>query len=228
MTWQAIAPRGRLVLVNGRRAHLVGFGQELAHWSLHRVPDDSRQPGHVLWCDGDHGFNPYDFAELNLERGHEAAAGAERLLVKRCMTAFQWDTVLTQHLEDKLRHTATDLVIVSPFERLFVHEELRDWEQEDYVRFAASYLRGLAKRMDVPILLCVDMARWWQTHPVLAQATYEAVHERWSIDAPDGRWRARDDVTGQVVDPWLRRQVTLVDYEDVAVPVLVRPWRPVA
>ncbi len=40
-------------------------------------------------------------AELNLERGHEADAGAPRVLAKRCMTAFQRGTVLTGHLDQK-------------------------------------------------------------------------------------------------------------------------------
>ncbi len=202
--WSAITQPG-LNLLDGRRRDLTGFCQELAHEAL------QQGEGHVLWCDGDHGFDPYHMAELNMERGHAADEGAQRLLIKRCMTAFQWDTVLTKHLAEKLEDTPTDLVVIAPFDRLFVHDELRDWEQEDYVRFALPYLRRLAKKHDVPMVLSVDMARWWQSHPVLAQMTYEAVQSRWRIDSP-GRWRAQE-AGGEIIDPHLRAQVTLHDWE---------------
>lgn len=217
--WSRLMEPG-LTLLSGQRRDLRGFAQELCHERIH-------DGGMVLWCDGDHGFDPYHMAELNLERGHLADEGAERVLVKRCMTPFQWDAVLTKHLDEKLLQVDAELVIVSPFDRLFSTDELQDWEQEDYTRFAVRHLKNLARRHQVPVLLFVDMPRWWRTHPVLAQTTYEAVHARWSIDAPGGRWRAMQDVTGEVVDPWLRRQVTLLDFveDPVPLPVLTKARR---
>lgn len=213
--WSSLTVPGRLGLLSGRRRDLRDFHQELAHHALRT------HPGTVLWCDGDHGFDPYDLAELNLTRGLQADDGAERVLVKRCISAFQWDTVLTKHLPEKLEETDASLVLAAPYDRLFVHEELRDWEQEDYVRYSLGFLRDLARRRGVPILLSVDMERWWRTHPVLAQMTYEAVDARWGIARPDGRWHAREDTTGAVVDPYLRRQVTLLDFVEESVPVPV-------
>ncbi len=217
--WQPLLEPG-LTLLAGSRRDLRGFGQELCHHAVHSGD------GAVLWCDGDHGFDPYHMAELNLERGHQADHGAQRVLVKRCMTPFQWDTVLTKHLDEKLAIVDADVAIVSPFDRLYSTDELQDWEQEDFTRFALKHLKNLSRRHRIPILLFVDMQRWWRTHPILAQATYEAVHTRWSIDAPDGRWRAIQD-TGRVIDPWLRHQVTLLDFveEPVPVPVMTKSRR---
>lgn len=194
---------------------MTGFLQELTHFAVHR------HPGAVLWCDGGHTFNPAEFAELNLTRGFAADDGAERVLVKRCMTPFQWDSTLTQHLGDKLAQAEAALVVANPFDALWRHEEIQDWEQEDYTRFSLQVLHGLARRHKVPILLGVDVDRLWRTHPVLARAIVEAVDERWRVAAPDGRWKAvRDD--GVVLDPDLRRQVTLLDYvkEELRVPLL--------
>ncbi len=211
--WSPLLEPG-LGLLSGNRGDLRGFGQELCHHAIHE------RPGPVLWCDGDHGFDPYHMAELNLERGHQADHGAERVLIKRCMTPFQWDTVLTKHLDEKLLQMDAEVVIVSPFDRLFSTDELQDWEQEDYTRYALKHLKNLTRRHHIPILLFVDLQRWWRTHPILAQATYEAVHTRWSIDAPNGRWRAICE-DGTTIDPWLRRQVTLLDFMDDVVPVPV-------
>ncbi|MFA5944998.1 MAG: hypothetical protein WC876_11105 [Candidatus Thermoplasmatota archaeon] len=213
--WQPLLEPGRLALLHAPQRRLTGFLQELTHFAVHR------HPGAVLWCDGSHTFNPEEFGELNLTRGFAADDGADRVLIKRCMTPFQWDSTLSQHLGEKLQHTEASLVVVHPFDTLWTHEEIADWEQEDYTRFSLRHLHGVARRHGVPILLGVDMDRWWRTHPVLARATVEAVDARWTLTAPDGRWVAvRDD--GLALDPYLRRQVTLLDYIDGEVDLAVR------
>ena len=213
--WSPLLEPGRLALLSGPQPVATGFLQELTQFAVHR------RPGAVLWCDGAHTFNPAEFAELNLTRGLAADDGADRVLVKRCMTPFQWDSTLTQHLGDKLAQAEAALVVANPFDALWRHEEIQDWEQEDYTRFSLKVLHGLARRHKVPILLGADVDRLWRTHPVLARAIVEAVDERWTVAAPGGRWKAaRDD--GLVLDPDLRRQVTLLDYvreEVVAVPL---------
>ncbi|MHB8633956.1 MAG: hypothetical protein ACYDBQ_08340, partial [Thermoplasmatota archaeon] len=162
--WSQLLAPG-LTLLDGRAGSLRRFLQELAHHAL------QSSAGNVLWCDGDHGFNPYDFAEVNLTRGLAAEEGGTRLLVKRCMTPFQWYGTLAHHLPQKIEHAEAALAIVNPFDRLWSTDELADWEQEDYVRFVVPHLKEVAKQRQVPILLGVDMARWWRTHPALAQAT---------------------------------------------------------
>ncbi|HVL87431.1 MAG TPA: hypothetical protein VM681_05420 [Candidatus Thermoplasmatota archaeon] len=159
-----------LCLVDAPRNAARRLFQTLAHRAVHRDPH-----GHVLWCDGDHGFDPYDFAEENLVRGFAADEGADRVLVKRCMTPFQWDAVLTKHLSQKLSTTRTSLVLVLPFDALFSTEELADWEQVDYVTYGLSHLSGLAARHAVPILLGVDLRRWSATLPELAAIARQAV-----------------------------------------------------
>lgn len=223
--WSPLLAPGRLSLVHAGRATLRDFGQEAAHHLIHS------HDGSVLWCDGDHGFNPYDFAEVNLTRGYEADWGADRLLVKRCMTPFQWDTVLTKQLDQKLVDTYTSAVFAIPFDRLFSTDELKDWEQEDYVAFAVNHLKRLARRHHVPILLGVDMAAWWKTHPVLAATTFDGVDDRWSLGREAGRWRAVRDRDRRILEPTRGRQVTLEDFveeEHVVEAVVAGEPRPVA
>jgi hypothetical protein len=218
VVWEPLLEPGRLALLAAPQPLATGFLQELTHAAVHR--DDHRL---VLWCDGAHTFDPSEFAELNLVRGLAADDGAGRVLVKRCMTPFQWDSTLSQHLGDKLAQAEAGLVAVNPFDALWRHEEIQDWEQEDYTRFSVRHLHGLARRHRVPILLGVDVERLWRTHPTLAKAIVEGVDERWAVSMPDGRWRAvRHD--GLEVDPYLRRQVTLLDY--AAEPSPVAPWPP--
>lgn len=202
--WDRLLDPG-LVLLSGPRAPLRSLCHMLAHHAVHA------DPGAVLWCDGDHGFDPYRFAERNLEAGFEADDGAERVLVKRCMTPFQWATVLNHHLPDKLREVEASVVLAAPFDRLFSTDELQDWEQEDYVHHTLRHLRDVARRHRIPVLLTVDMARWWHSHPVLAAETYQAATARWSVSEVRGRLR----VEGKhevLVEPGLRTQSTLWDF----------------
>ncbi len=216
--WTPLLLPGRVALLDAAQPLATGVLQELTHFAV------QRHPGTVLWCDGSHTFNPAEFAELNLTRGFCADEGASRVLVKRCMTPFQWDSTLTQHLGDKMEQADTALVAVNPFDALWRHEEIQDWEQEDYTRFSVQHLGKLAWRHKVPILLGVDVDRLWRTHPALARATVEGVDDHWTVTAPGGRWRAaRED--GLVLDPYLRRQVTLLDYGPKELVVSLPPRR---
>jgi hypothetical protein len=219
--WGPLLATGRLTLLNGPRRVARSLLQELTHHAL------AAHEGAVLWCDGDHGFDPYDFAEVNLEQGREADHGADRVLIKRCMTPFQWDTVLTQHLDRKLLETPTALVIATPYDRLFSTDELADWEQEDYVRYSLKHLVRLARRHTLPIVMSIDMAHWWRTHPTLARLAYEAAHQRWSINRSRAALRATNEATGETIRKAYQRMVTLYDFEDAQAPPLVlHPVRP--
>jgi hypothetical protein len=205
--WASVMKPGALALLHGTARDLRGFFQELCNAALHA------RTGNVLWCDSEHGFNPHDFAELNLTRGFSAETHADRMLIRRCLTPFQWYTTLSRHLPRDLDEAETALAVVNPFHNLWSTDELADWEAEDYVRFIVPHLKAVAKKSQVPILLGVDMNRWWRSHPTLAQVTHEGVDVRWSVTDMGDRWRAvRDD--GFVLDPLLRRHVTLLDYLD--------------
>lgn len=202
--WAPILRPG-LHLLSGTRRDLRVFGQELAHEVVHADGRDT-----VLWCDGDHGFNPYHFAELNLTRGFQADHGAQRVLVKRCMTAFQWDSLMTQQLQEKLAlDPHVRLVYAAPYDALLTHDELQDWEQEDHTRFSLRHLQAAAKRFQVPIVLACGMKRWWQTHPILAQMAYETAQERWQVACHDRPVLVHEG-TGAVVAP--RQRVNLLDF----------------
>ena len=210
--WQPLLQPG-LGLLAGSRRLLPNFCQTLSQHALHT------NPGAVLWLDGAHCFNPYDFAEQNLQAGYAADDGADRMLIKRCMTAFQWDTVLTQHLDEKLLQVDASMVIAAPFDRLLTHEELQDWEQEDYTRYALHHLKNLTRRYQIPILLAVDMDRLWRTHPILARATYEAAHHRWAITHNGyGFCAAQQD--GSTIDAGLH-QITLLNFLPENTPLFV-------
>ncbi|MGQ0536306.1 MAG: hypothetical protein ACT4PT_09560 [Methanobacteriota archaeon] len=170
-----------------------------------------QRSGTVLWCDGDHGFNPYSFAEINLVRGLAADHGAERVLVKRCMTPFQWDTVLTRHLPEKLATTPSPLVLALPYDRLFSTDELQPWEQRDYVEYSIESLRDLAARHSVPILLGAHLARWSLTHPELAARTVSGVERRYRMTrSRDGSFTVAPDAGARVVP--LGGQTRLVQF----------------
>ncbi len=169
------------------RQQLWSFTQEAIHQAVRR------RPGNVLVCDGEHGFNPYDYAELNLVRGEPAEFAARRVLTKRAMTAFQWDTILDRHLARKMVESETALVVAAPYDRLFLHEELQEWEAEDHLRFSVADLHKKGERHRVAVLALVDLERFVREAPTMAAILEDGVPERWRVRAEGGAWRIADE-----------------------------------
>ncbi|HUR61002.1 MAG TPA: hypothetical protein VM286_01380 [Candidatus Thermoplasmatota archaeon] len=199
--------------VNVPRRQLWSFAQEAIHQAVR-----ARQ-GQVLVCDGEHGFNPYDYAELNLVRGFPADLAASRVLTKRAMTAFQWDTILDRHVARKMVEAETALVVAAPYDRLFLHEELRDWEAEDHLRFSVGDMKEKAERHNTPILALVDLPRLWRDNPAMAAILEEGVPRKWSVRAEGGAWLMADEAEGPLAKPWRTRPGTLDAFLPDAAPV---------
>lgn len=85
---------------------------------------------------------------------------------------------------------------------------------EDYVRYSLRHLKGLAEKHRVPVLLSVDVARWWKTHPILSQATYEASDARWTVHRAAEGWRAVSDASSLPILSASARQGTIWEYVD--------------
>ena len=184
--WESLL-EPRLTRVHANIPHLWAAVQEVIHHTVHS------RPGTVLVCDGSHGFNPYEYAELNLVRGHPAAFAAERVLVKRAMTAFQWDTILDKHLGTRLLQGGVSLVIAAPYDALFAHEELQDWEAEDHIRFSVQDLNAKAARFNVPILAFVDTVRQARSHPALWSIQEQGISRKWRTWLQGRSWRIVDE-----------------------------------
>jgi hypothetical protein len=166
--------------------------QEVVHHAVRK------RGGTVLVCDGSHGFNPYDYAELNLVRGAPAEFAAHRVLVKRAMTAFQWDTILDKQLAARLAQGGVDLVVAAPYDSLFAHEELVDWEQEDHLRYSVGDLAVKAERHGVPILAFVDTHRQARSHPALWAIQEEGIRRKWRCWRQGGAWQLVDEADPEI------------------------------
>ncbi|MEK6975146.1 MAG: hypothetical protein AABY18_02250 [Candidatus Thermoplasmatota archaeon] len=125
--------------------------QELIHDALRR------HPGKVLVYDSAHAFHPDSFAALNRRRGRPEAEHADRCLIQRCITPFQWDALLSKHLDKFLAANLGNvaLVVAFPYGRLFATDELADWERVDHLDFSLDHL---AKRgATVPIVAVTSL-----------------------------------------------------------------------
>lgn len=161
-------PAGRVAVLAGTPAVLDGFHHEIVIEALETGP----RP--VVFLDGAHCLNPYDFGEHNFQRGHAGDFGADRVLTCRAMTPFQWAKMLTDELHDTLQTHAPLLVVAAHFDLQFNKDDLVDWEQEDYVAASLRYMRRLAHHHRTPIILTLDLARWTRTHPAASQLLLRA------------------------------------------------------
>jgi hypothetical protein len=155
-------PPDRVTILTGQSGVLNSFHHDLVIEALHASP----RP--VLVLDGAHCLNVYDFAERNFQRGNHGDYGANRALVCRAMTPFQWAKMLTTELHDNLASHEPGLVLATHFDLQFNKDDIVDWEQLDYVSSCLRYMRRLAHHHKTPILLTLDLARWSRTHPAVA------------------------------------------------------------
>lgn len=179
-------PAGRVSVLAGRAGDLNGFHHLLLVEAAHASSKT------ILFLDGAHVLNPYDYAEASLRRGQAADFAAERILTQRAMTPFQWHKMLTRGLEAKLRSIEAGLVVAAHFNVQYDKDDLADWEQEQLVPYALRYLRRLAKEHHVPVLVSLDLARWTRTHHALASALRRFGFPTRHVEAGPHGWVLRD------------------------------------
>jgi len=182
---RALDPSG-VHLCDGEHGDLRALVHELLHEAVH----DSDKA--ALLLDGGHVFDPYDAADLNMTRGYPAAFGAERTLIRRTLTPYQWHHALTEDLDAKLVATPARILIAAPFEALFVTEELEEWERRDYCQHAMACLRATSRRFSVPVAIMADVAGLWHRHPQIGTIIVKQ-SDRWlGTKRTPGGWEITD------------------------------------
>lgn len=211
------AKNGHLMLEHFSRDRvtvLQGHPQVLNACHYHLVIEAlERSAKPVVFLDGGHCFNGFDFGERNFQRGNAGDYGADRVLTCRAMTPFQWAKMLTTELHDHLRQYEPSLVVAAHYDVQFNKDDLVDWEQLDYVASCTRFLRRLAHHHQTPIILTLDLARWTRTHPSAAQllAGLPRRHVTW-----DARGGTLHDEAGRILlqpdarhtlDAWLNPEL---------------------
>lgn len=155
--------------------------QELVHDALRR------HPGKVLVYDSSHAFHPDSFAAANRRKGRPEAEHAERCLIQRCITPFQWDTLLSKHLDKFIaaNEGSVALVIAFPYGRLFATDELSDWERVDHLDFSLEHLTKRGARVPIVAVTSFDaIADQPELHRRL-----EGVQDLVRVHRDKGGWR---------------------------------------
>lgn len=205
MLLRALDPSG-VHLFDGEPGPLRALVHELLHEAVH----DSEKS--ALLLDGGHVYNPYDAADLNMTRGHPAAYGAERTLIRRTLTPYQWHHALTEDLDAKLAATPARMLVAAPFERLFVTDELEEWERRDYCTHAMACLRATSRRFRVPIAITADVADLWRHHPQIGTIIVNGSDQLFRTCLTPSGWELTDLRTrARLVEPRGRLR-TLDDY----------------
>lgn len=163
---------GRVTILQGGSRVLNSFHHDLVIEALQASPKS------LLFLDGAHCLNVYDFAERNFQRGNPGDFGASRGLLCRAMTPFQWAKMLTTELHDNLTMHEPSLVVAAHWDLQFNKDDLVDWEQEDYIGSCIRYMRRLAHLHKIPIIITLDLAKWTRTHPAAADVLMRAALPR--------------------------------------------------
>ncbi len=196
---------------------LRAFHHALLADATHVTPDA------VLVLDGAHCIDPHRVGHHHLMHGCSADHGAERTLIRRAMTPFQWDACLTEDLEQQLHAVEAGVVVAAPFDAQLLREEITDWEQEQYLDAHIAATHRLASAHAVPIIWSLDLARFSRRAPLLATRLAEAVPERRHVKAEGRGWKVTNQ-DGEVLVRPHTAQKRLTDYlPAVPVPAHARP-----
>lgn len=166
---------------------------ELVQLLIHRAL--RVHPGKVLVYDASHAFSPDHFAATNRRAGRPEAEHADRCFVQRCMTPFQWDTMLSKHLDRFLAANPGNLalVVAFPYGRLFATDELAPWERIDHLEYSLAHLASRASTNAVPIVAVTDFPALQEQPDLLARlqavpGTVRASRQKgtWTLAGPPG------------------------------------------
>jgi hypothetical protein len=215
------------LLPAGEPTILAGKARDLGGLQVHLLHEAAQREGRCLFIDGAKTLNPYDYADYNLLQGLPADYGVQKILSTRAMTPFQVHNLVTSKLAQKLHEAPTSCVIVSRFEaQLLKTEDVQPWEQVSYIHYDLNYLRRLAKRHGVAILVTLD----W---PALQRPGLEHFHaavlatkvRRIHVEQTLHGWTLHDE-DGRLLHESPRRTLTLDDYLEPVFPVPLVPAPP--
>ncbi len=146
-------------------------------------------PGKVLVYDSSHTFHPDSFAATNRRHGRPEAEHADRTFIQRCMTPFQWDTMLSKHLDKFLAANPGNiaLIVAFPYGRLFATDELAEWERVDHLEFSLTHLASRATAAAVPIVAVTDFLALQEQPDLLTRL--QAVPDLVRVACEKGVWR---------------------------------------
>lgn len=174
------------LLVDCPSAHQEALVQLFVHRALRL------HPGKVLVYDSSHAFHPDSFAATNRRAGRPEAEHADRCLIQRCMTPFQWDAMLSKHLDRFLAANPGDiaLIVAFPYGRLFATDELAPWERIDHLEFSLAHLASRAGAAAVPIVAVTDLLALQEQPDLLARL--QAVPSIVRVTCEKGVWNIMD------------------------------------
>ncbi len=212
VAWLADLPSAP-VLLSGNARGLRAFHHALLADAVHATDKA------VLVLDGAHCINPHEIGFAHLQHGHAADYAADRVLIRRAMTPFQWDACMSEDLDAQFHALDVGLVLAAPIDAQILRDEITDWEQEAYLAAHLAWAKRLAARHAVPILWSIDMQRFSRRAPLLAVQLRDGIPTTRHIEVEGRGWR----VTNQDGEVLMRPRMAQRRITDYLGPDLHRP-----
>ena len=106
----------------------------------------------AIYVDGGNSFNPYEISAIAREFSSDPKSTLERVFVSRAFTAYQLSAIVSETLEDALKHYKSKLVLISKITSLFLDRDVPAKEALEIFKKMTFCLVDLALRRDIIVV----------------------------------------------------------------------------
>ncbi len=106
----------------------------------------------AIYVDGGNSFNPYEISAIAREFNSDPKSTLERVFISRAFTAYQLSAIVSETLEDALKHYKSKLVLISKITSLFLDRDVPAKEALELFKKMTLHLAELALKRNIAVV----------------------------------------------------------------------------
>ena len=106
----------------------------------------------TIYVDSGNSFNPYEISAIAREFGSDPKSTLERVFVSRAFTAYQLSAIVSETLENALKHYKSKLILISRITSLFLDRDVPTKEALEIFQKMIIRLTDLALRRNIIVV----------------------------------------------------------------------------
>jgi len=141
----------------------------------------------TIYVDGGNSFNPYEISAIAREFGSDPRSTLERVFVSRAFTAYQLSAIISETLEDAIKHYRSKLILISKITNLFLDRDVPTKEALEIFHKMIIRLVDLALRRNIIVVATCSNSECSKRQAVLESILLERADKTARFTEDKGR-----------------------------------------